>query len=136
MRDNKAGAPLKAFEPWDNWQNEILDLYKEGASNIEIKCLIMDKMDTTLSNDLWTRWMKDEVKLSETVKRGLIYSQMWWEKVGREGINTDSMQETKKVNYTGWKLNMNNRFAHDWKDKQEIETTEVKTIKVKRAVKK
>jgi len=115
----RAGRPKEEFEPWKNWQNDILKEYREGASDVEIRALIVEKKKRAyLSHDLWARWLEEEVQFSETVKMGRLLSEAWWTKKGRKGLETDSMQDTKKLNYTGWYMNMKNRFG--WADKQEV----------------
>lgn len=101
-------------ELWEGWYSDVLELYKEGAADVEVKALIYEKKGS-FSNDLWDRWMKDEMQFSETIKMGKLLSEAWWNKKGRKGL------ENKEFNYTGWYMNMKNRF--NWKDKQEIEQT-------------
>jgi hypothetical protein len=115
---NKGGRPkVQLSELWEGWHVEILDLYKEGASDVEIRALICDKTggQVRCSNDLWGRWMKEEIEFSETVKMGKLLSEAWWQKKGRTNI------EESKFNSTLWYMNMKNRFG--WKDKQELEHT-------------
>ncbi|MCK5608516.1 hypothetical protein KAR91_41930 [Candidatus Pacearchaeota archaeon] len=109
---------------WDGWHIDIIDLYKVGASDVEIKALIAEKTDGKVrcSNDLWTRWMKEEEEFSETVKYGKLLSEAWWQRSGRVNI------EEPKFNSTLWYMNMKNRFG--WKDKQEVEQTGNLTIEV------
>jgi len=51
----------------DNWYKEILNLYKKGASDVEVKALIY-QWKGSFSNDLWDRWIKEEPQFSETIK--------------------------------------------------------------------
>lgn len=95
---------------------EILTLYKEGASDVEIKALIHDKRGS-FSNDLWTRWLEEEEVFSAIIKRGRILSQVWWEKQGRISL------KDRDFNYTGWYMNIKNRFKKDWMEKQSVDIT-------------
>jgi hypothetical protein len=116
-----AGAPNKTTALlWDNWYNDILDLYKEGASDVEIKALIVQKTNGKVraSNDLWERWIEEEEQFSETIKIGKLISEAWWNKTGRENL------ENKDFSFTGWYMNMKNRFG--WRDS--IETKQTHTI--------
>lgn len=92
---------------WNGWDKEIIQLYSVGASNVEIKSLIATKSGS-ISNDLWDRWIEEEVKFSETIKKGLILSQSWWEKQGRTNL------ENTKFSPILWYMNMKNRFG--WRD--------------------
>lgn len=96
----------------EGWYNEILDLYKQGASDVEVKALIYEWRGS-FSNDLWERWMKDELEFSETIKTGKMLAEAWWHKEGRSNL------KIKDFNYTGWYMQMKNRYG--WKDKSEIE---------------
>ena len=94
----------------EEWYNHVLDMYKEGASDVEIKALIYSWRGS-FSNDLWDRWMQEEEVFSETIKMGKILSECWWSKSGRKNL------ENKDFSYTGWYMNMKNRF--NWTDKRE-----------------
>lgn len=107
-----AGRPQSKLDLPEGWYNEVLSLYSEGASDVEIKAWIYEKRKT-FSNDLWDRWMEQEPEFSETIKRGKMLSEAWWSKTGRKNLNN------KDFSYTGWYMNMKNRFG--WKDKQEID---------------
>jgi hypothetical protein len=104
--------PKKELDLPEDWYNSVLDLYKSGASDVEIKAWIYEQRGS-FSNDLWDRWIKEEIEFSETIKIGKILSEAWWSKTGRKNL------ENKEFSFTGWYMNMKNRFG--WKDKQEVE---------------
>jgi len=111
----KVGAPKQDLSTlWEGWYNDVLELYKQGASDVEVKAMIYS-MKGTFSNALWDRWMKEEDEFSETIKMGKILSEAWWTKKGRTSL------ENPTFSYTGWYMNMKNRFG--WKDKTESEIT-------------
>lgn len=94
----------------EDWYNEILYEYKKGASDVEIKAMISGWRGK-FSNNLWERWMKDEDEFKELIKMGKLFSHAWWLKNGRTNL------KDKDFNYTGWYMNMKNRFG--WKDKHD-----------------
>ena len=107
------GRPKEQLDLPEGWYNDILDMYKQGASDVEVKAYIYE-FRGSFSNDLWDRWMKEEAEFSETIKIGKIFSEAWWSKAGRINL------ENKDFSFTGWYMNMKNRFG--WKDKTENET--------------
>jgi len=112
-KKDKVGRPKKEVsELWDGWYKDILELYEMGASDVEVKALIYTKLGS-FSNDLWDRWLKEEPEFSETIKVGKLISESWWQKKGRTELGN------KEFSYTGWYMNMKNRFK--WTDRQETE---------------
>jgi len=105
------GRPKEELDLSDGWQNTILELYRNGASDVEVKSFIYTERGS-FSNDLWDRWLEEESQFSETIKMGRLLSESWWSKEGRSNLRT------KDFNYVGWYMNMKNRFG--WKDRQEI----------------
>jgi transposase len=87
----------------------IIDLMKEGASIEEI-CLDLDICVQTIYN-----WCETKPEFLEAKKRGTDFSKGWWMKQGRTNLFS------KDFNYTGWYMNMKNRFG--WADKQETDLT-------------
>jgi hypothetical protein len=108
-----AGRPLEKLDLDDGWQNEVIELYSAGASDVEVKALIYE-IRGSFSNDLWDRWLIDEPEFSETIKVGKMLSEAWWAKSGRVNL------KDKDFSYTGWYMNMKNRFG--WSDKVQNET--------------
>lgn len=115
IEKNQGGRPLEDLTSLpEYWYNDLLVLYSEGASDVEIKAKIYEWRGS-FSNDLWERWLKDYDQFSETIKTGKLLSEAWWHKEGRTSL------KNKDFNYTGWYMNMKNRFG--WKDSQTIDHT-------------
>ena len=93
-----------------DWAQQLIELYSEGGEDVEIKALIY-RWVGSLSNDLWDRLIAEEPECSETIKIGRQLSNAWWVSEGRSNL------KAKEFNYTGWYMNMKNRFG--WADKRE-----------------
>ena len=115
----KQGRPKEDLSSLpEKWYDEVLSLYKEGASDVEIKALIYSWRGS-FSNDLWDRWLKEEPIFSETIKMGRILSEAWWCKKGRTGLVNQYQGDS--FNSTLWYMNMKNRFG--WADKTQTDIT-------------
>jgi len=99
----KVGRPTK-YKP--EMCKTVLELMKEGASQEEV-CGHLD-----ISRETFYRWKEENNEFSDTIKRGVRLSKAWWEKEGRTSLRD------REFNYTGWYMNMKNRFK--WADKQEV----------------
>ena len=86
----------------------------EGASLIEVAVLLDVRRETVWN---WCNENSDQYipEFSNTIKRGLELSQVWWEKQGRTNI------QNKDFSWVGWFMNVKNRFPEDWRDKKEIQ---------------
>lgn len=109
-KQNKVGRPTTPLDLPKGWQDDVLHLYSEGGSDVEIKAMIW-RWRKRFSNDLWDRWMRDEPEFSETIKMGRMLAECWWNENGRTNL------KDRDFNYTGWYMQMKNRYG--WADKSE-----------------
>ena len=87
----------------------VVSMMRKGAS----KCEVAAALD--ISGETLNQWEKSNREFSEAIKRGEQLSQAWWMTKGRMKL------EEPKFNYTGWYMNMKNRFG--WRDKTENNST-------------
>jgi len=102
----KVGRPTK-YKP--EMCETVVELMKEGASQEEV----IGSLD--ISKDTYYRWKEENKEFSDSIKRGISLSRAWWEKEGRISLRD------REFNYTGWYMNMKNRFK--WADKQEVKSS-------------
>jgi hypothetical protein len=104
MGETKLGRPLTKLP--DDYKDIMFDLAKVGASIVELSIAL------NISRDTFYEISKRDKDFSDTIKRCKELSEAWWEKSGRTNLMN------KEFNYTGWYMNMKNRFG--WKDRQDI----------------
>ena len=117
-------AKKQSFRPWRTWKADILNAYAEGQTDIEIRCLIIEKKKRdALSHHLWSRWLEEEEIFKEVVGMGRILGEAHLTKLGREAIVKDN------INVRVWNLNMQNRFRMAEKQNTENEDSLEQIIK-------
>ena len=109
----EVGRPSK-YDPTKN--QAVIELMSQGASIVEVAGLLDIRRETIYD---WINPESDRFnpEFSNTIKKGLEASQIWWEKQARTNL------ENKDFNLTGWYMNVKNRFRADWFEKQEIDHT-------------
>lgn len=105
----KRGRPQKKVSElqkrFPNWKNDVLELYEQGKSDVQVRAFFI-KQDYVLPLGIWYKWLDEEPEFLETIKKGHILSEAWWQDQGqllRMGI----------LNTALWQINMTNRF--NWK---------------------
>lgn len=102
---NSGRPPL--YQP--EWMLQVtLAIMAVGASLVELAATIGVTRETL---NQWTRHSSDYYKpvFSDTIRLGVDLSHGWWERTGRKNLGV------KEFSYTGWYMNMKNRFG--WQDK-------------------
>lgn len=100
----------------EGWQQIILDLSAEGASDVEIRahlCLMGGKFN----HDAWYTLERCNVEFAETLKKAEVLCEAWWINQARKNLKhgKENVFETAL-----WFINMKNRFGARWQDKTEI----------------
>ena len=114
IMDKNKGRPTK----YRSEMCAILEaMMREGASHIEV----MAKLE--INNETFNKWIEEHDEFSESLERGEVLCQAWWEKLGRENITNP------KFKHQFWFMNMKNRFY--WSDKPKTKKDENVTIIVK-----
>ena len=96
------------------WQVEVLDMYKEGCSDVKVRSYLGG-----ISHELFERWLAEIDEFSEVIKKGRVHSQAWWEDQGHRNLGAG------RLNTALWQINMRNRFG--WKDSREPDDPKVPT---------
>lgn len=107
---NKNGRPQLTVEDCmpKGWENIIIKKSFLGWSEVEIRAHLC-MLGGRFSHGTWHTLQKRDEKFLETIKKGKLLCQAWWERVGRKKLNSKNFQ-------TGlWSMNMKNRFG--WSDK-------------------
>lgn len=104
MGKHPGGAPTK----YDPQYAELLpEMFKEGESVVEV-CVLLG-----IHKDTFYEWCNTHKEFSDAYAIGLMYSEAWWQKLGRAGA-----AGVKRVNPPMWRMNMMNRFG--WKDRFDV----------------
>lgn len=91
-----------------SWQEDILKMMSEGASQFEVQAYL------DISDCTFYRLCKEEKDFSSTITRGRRLGHAWWEKKGRKNLSNPKFQHQL------WFLNMKNRFTNNWRDRKEV----------------
>lgn len=102
----KVGRPTK-YKP--EMCGIVIELMAEGASKIEVMA------ELGIWEEAFYSYIRKHEDFSQAVKKGTQLSAAWWERKGRVNL------ENGQFSYTGWYMNMKNRFG--WTDKQDVHNT-------------
>ncbi len=104
-KSNAGRPPIQLEDLPKGWKETILKLSKQGASIVELA------VELEISRDTFYALGEREEEFFDTIKRCKELSEVWWLKKGRTEL------ENKDFSFTGWYMNMKNRFG--WADKTE-----------------
>lgn len=100
----------------ENWKQIMIDLYREGGTDIEVRCALPTPHTEVMSDDLWERLIEEEHEFSRVVHMGRRLAETWHQSAARKG-----MFMGKDFNAGVFGLVMKNRFG--WSDKQQVDMT-------------
>ena len=82
----------------NGWKESILNLYKEGASDVEVRGLIYDWLDT-FSQSLWSRWIDEDEEFCELISKGRGISVKCLKKYKSSRMDKINKKRREKRNY-------------------------------------
>lgn len=94
-----------------HWVDQLIDLYQEGASDVEVcraLCVSYNEFDKRYQTD---------PNFSKLVDYGRLAAKAWWMELGRKGASGKH-----SINYSVWYAVMKNRFG--WSDRVEAVASE------------
>ena len=100
-----AGRP-STYDP--SYCDRVIELGRTGASVVEMATEIGVARST-----LEAAWPEAHPEFSEALTLARQYSQVWWEKIGRENLESQIFQSSM------WSRSMAARFPNDWREKNE-----------------
>ena len=102
---------------------KILEIYVNGDTDSDV-CAILG-----ISRDTFYRWYKTKKAFSDTVNKGRLASEYWWNRLGKSlaaGTTIDP-QTRQRIKCTGngrvWNFIMINRFRQDYQNAPERQAT-------------
>jgi hypothetical protein len=98
------GRPSK-YQP--EYCDRVIELGKQGMSIVEMACDIGVHRETLEKN-----WPAEHPEFSEAFARARDEAQAWWERIGREGM------QSKSIDAAIYSRSMAARFPKDWTDKK------------------
>jgi hypothetical protein len=111
-----AGRPLLTLDDLpEGWHDIALELYKNGASDVEVRVALRRDGYSVMSDDLWYRFLGQEEEFSRTIKAGQAMARAWWEAKGRTELDSQTFSPTL------WHMNMANRYG--WHNRQDLKIT-------------
>lgn len=105
-----AGGRPSLYKP--EYCQRVIDMGSQGFSVVEMAANL-----GVVRITLETQWTKDHPEFSVALKQARELCQAWWEKKGREGM------ETPGFNAAVWSRSMAARFPKDWTDRKQVDTT-------------
>lgn len=87
----------------------VVELGREGKSLAQIAATFCVAARTM------NRWSEAHAEFAEALDLAKTYAQAWWEDKGQAGITMG-----KRFNTAAWIFQMKNRFADDYRERQEV----------------